>query len=377
MAAAGESAVCEMCRPYIEMSTIRSYLGTGYVLVDLDECPMEAIRRYIHVHGNTRKRPRPGASGNTVRIRGLDHTHGVDCDHAYEFPTAIKCKPEAHCVFCEHVSKTTTAEEVASVLGGIRELGETCVDFLGWRRCADGSEPAPALPRTPTGEIDWDGVQCSPVATHRAPGPATRVVSRVGAFRPFTVFRTFSLGQDQLLFRAAMSDQSNPSEFVVWREPRHPRPHVLPLLNQALHQFMARPRAPPSREDLRKPPAYVNASWNGYSAQALFFWDEDDHDSPYLSRLYFAVPEGTQNPWSFSDGSNGPKIGISRASPVGIIDLTLDSTGGNTMIMGVRQGRWVYRFYFNDCVGIDEFAWVIMERCYNLEELCETPPPCV
>jgi hypothetical protein len=360
---AATETVCAMCRPYIELDILEEPIGDGYVLLDVDECPRKAIRRYILERGVRRKRPR--AEEEDVADSPRHEVHGVDCEDYHVFPSTIDCG--ITCAFCDHVTRAAVAEEVAAFLGGIKELGEVCADFLECpERRSETEDPVLTLPRTPDGEIDWDRVECN--STYRAPGPATRVVSKVGAFRPFTILRIFSLNHDQLLLRSALSDRQTPSEFVVWREPERPLPHILPLLNQALRKFVSRPLASDNEGPLRLESPFVDAEWNGYSARVMFKWD-DETKTPFLLAMYFICPGHSWSNWDLNDGSEGPTVIARRAGPIDVTEL--DRHTCSNMMLGVRQGGWVYMLFYS------EYAWLDGKpgHFYNLEALCETPPP--
>jgi hypothetical protein len=80
-------------------------------------------------------------------------------------------------------------------------------------------------------------------------------------------------------------------------------------------------------------------------------------------------PEESLYAWSLYDKAEGPVITRKRTGPIGITDLNTHTC--NTIVMGVRQGGWVYLLNYSEHRWLNDRA----DHVYNLEPLCETPPP--
>lgn len=338
--------VCGMQDAISELEYLDVFIGKCYVILEIDECPIKAVHGRIREHCPASKKPR-------LNVEQESPSSGSD-GLVYEVHCARDTDCYQDCPYCAHIAKAAVAKEVAAFLGGIKGLGEKCSGFLEWPLHRDPDRPILTLPgsQDPITEIYWEDID--PDTTYRVPGSVTRVLSKFGTFRPFTVFRVFSLSARQIALGAAASYPFGPKGFLAWNDSTPPLPHVVPLLNQALRQLLSNPTT--------TPPQSITARWEGHSANVVFRWDEETK-TPVLTSLNFTGI--SRSAWPSRD----VEIISRKAAPITVLELE-DQMCRYCAVMGLRQGCWVYILAHQPYCELCD----IMDS-HNLEPLCETPYP--
>lgn len=236
------------------------------------------------------------------------------------------------------------------------------------------NRPIPTPPREDgTGRISWADVEAD--VTYQVPGSKTKVVSSHDAFTPFTAMRVFCATRETLALRNLLETSDSGREFTTWKAPADDRPYVIPLLNAAIAKARTQ-----QGELVEGEPRYtyhcVDVTWGMYKAHAEFK-DICDGDGLLLTRVTFESNDKTYLQWSIDTEHDGPEILSYHTGSLGAAHLSIPSGYGGDMIMGVRQGCWVYGFFFGDMVGTGECVSLFIERTFPLEPLCETPMPAV